>query len=184
MPGPETTYQSYGVPWANLSNTPFREYKHWVHEGGIATPLIVHWPDRIQTVDALRHQPGQLPDIMATCLEISGAAYPDEHNGTPIFPLEGTSLTPIFDDKDNDRGALIWEHEGNAAVRKGKWKLVCKYPGDWELYDMETDRTECNDLSGQFPERVKELSALYQAWADRCFVAPWSEILEGRKTEG
>ena len=81
MPGPETTYQSYGVPWANLSNTPFREYKHWVHEGGIATPLIAHWPHRIQTAGALRHQPGQLPDIMATCLEISGAAYPDEHNG-------------------------------------------------------------------------------------------------------
>ena len=97
--------------------------------------------------------------------------------------MEGTSLTPIFDDEDNDKEALVWEHEGNAAVRKGKWKLVCKYPGIWELYDMETDRTECNDLAEQFPERVVELSDLYQEWADRCFIEPWSEILERRKTE-
>ena len=183
MPGPETTYQSYGVPWANLSNTPFREYKHWVHEGGIGTPLIAHWPQQIQAAGALRHQPGQLPDIMATCLEISGASYPEEHNGVPIYPLEGTSLTPIFDGEDNDRAPLIWEHEGNAAVRKGKWKLVCKYPGDWELYDMEIDRTECNDLSQDFPELVEELSGYYGGWADRCYVEPWSDILEGRKTE-
>ena len=183
MPGPETTYQSYGVPWANLSNTPFREYKHWVHEGGIGTPLIAHWPQRIQTAGALRHQPGQLPDIMATCLEISGAAYPDEHNGGPIYPLEGTSLTPIFDGENNAKEVLVWEHEGNAAVRKGKWKLVCKYPGGWELYDMETDRTECNDLSEDFPDTVEELSALYREWANRCYVESWSEILEGRKTE-
>ena len=136
MPGPETTYQSYGVPWANLSNTPFREYKHWVHEGGIATPLIAHWPDAIKSAGELRHQPGQLPDIMATCLEVSGATYPEEHNGRPILPLEGTSLVPIFDGKDNGKAVLYWEHEGNCAVRQENWKLVCKFPGDWELYDL------------------------------------------------
>ncbi|MCZ6676996.1 MAG: arylsulfatase [Candidatus Poribacteria bacterium] len=178
MPGPETTYQSYGVPWANLSNTPFREYKHWVHEGGIATPLIVHWPDRIQTGGELRHQPGQLPDIMATCLEVSGAEYPEEYNDTPSYPLEGTSLVPIFDGEDNQKAVLYWEHEGNKAVRRGKWKLVCKYPGSWELYDIETDRTELNDLSEAQPEVVEELSRLHQAWADRCFVRPWDEVLE------
>jgi len=181
MPGPETTYQSYGVPWANLSNTPFREYKHWVHEGGIATPLIAYWPDHIKTGGQLRHQPGQLPDIMATCLEVADVEYPDEYNGNRILPLEGTSLVPIFDSKDNNKEALYWEHEGNKAVRKGKWKLVTKYPGSWELYDMATDRTELNDLSAKDQKLVKELSGLYQDWAERCFVEPWSGILDRRK---
>ena len=181
MPGPETTYQSYGVPWANLSNTPFREYKHWVHEGGIATPLIVHWPNRIKTGGELRHQPGQLPDITATCLEVAGAKYPAEYRGNQILPLEGTSLAPIFAGNDNHKEALYWEHEGNKAVRKGKWKLVTKYPGPWELYDMEKDRTEINDLSGEYPDLVKELSSLYQGWAERCLVEPWREILERRR---
>ena len=181
MPGPEITYQSYGVPWANLSNTPFREYKHWVHEGGIATPLIVHWPDCIKTSGELRYQPGQLPDIMATCLEVSGAKYPDEYNGNQILPLEGISLVPIFDGKNNDKEALYWEHEGNKAIRRGKWKLVTKYPGPWELYDMETDRTELNDLSAKCPQLIKELSGLYQNWAERCLIEPWNKILELRQ---
>ena len=181
MPGPEITYQSYGVPWANLSNTPFREYKHWVHEGGIATPLIAHWPNRIKTGGELRHQPGQLPDIMATCLEVSGAKYPGERNGSAILPLEGVSLLPIFDGKTNDKAACYWEHEGNRAVRRGQWKLVTKYPGPWELYDMETDRTECNNLSAKYPDVVQELGRLYQDWADRCVVEPWREVLELRK---
>ena len=86
MPGPETTYQSYGVPWANLSNTPFREYKHWVHEGGISTPFIAHWPERITSAGEFRHQPGQLTDVMATCLDIAGAAYPKENDAHPVYP--------------------------------------------------------------------------------------------------
>ncbi len=181
IPGEEDTYTSYGVPWANLSNTPFREYKHWVHEGGISTPLIVHWPDHIKKGGELRHQPGQLPDIMATCLEVSGAKYPAEHNGNRILPLEGTSLLPIFDGKDNNKEALLWEHEGNKAVRQGKWKLVTKHPGPWELYDMETDRTELNDQSAKHPEIVKKLSKLYKSWDERCFIEPWNKILELRK---
>ena len=181
MPGPETTYQSYGVPWANLSNTPFRLYKHWVHEGGIATPLIAHWPDAIKSAGELRHQPGQLPDIMATCLEVSGATYPEEHNGKPILPLEGTSLMPIFDGKDNGKGVLYWEHEGNCAVRQDKWKLVCKFPGDWELYDLEAERTEINDLAAKHPQKLEELAGLYRDWADRCFIYPWDKLQEHRR---
>ena len=128
LPGPEDTYQSYGVPWANLSNTPFREYKHWVHEGGIATPLIAHWPAAIDDAGALRQGPGQLTDIMATCLDVAGADYATRFNGNDIIPLEGTSPTPIFDDQPNHKESLIWEHEGNKAIRRGRWKLVCKVP--------------------------------------------------------
>ena len=188
MPGSEDTYQSYGVPWANLSNTPFREYKHWVHEGGIATPLIAHWPSAIDDRGALRHQPGQLTDIMATCLDVAGADYPTRFNGHDILPLEGTSLAPIFHDQPNHKDALIWEHEGNRAVRRGRWKLVCKYPGGWELYDIVANRTETHDLAERHPEIVAELGAIHDAWAERCGVKPWEPLLEkmtaARKTSG
>ena len=178
MPGPEYTYQSYGVPWANLSNTPFREYKHWVHEGGIATPLIAHWPSVIDDRGALRHQPGQLTDIMATCLDVAGADYPTRFNGNDIVPLEGTSLAPIFHDQPNHKDALIWEHEGNKAVRRGRWKLVCKYPGEWELYDIVANRTETQDLAERHPEIVGELGAIHDAWAERCGVKSWEHVSE------
>jgi len=177
-PGAEDTYQSYGVTWANLSNTPFREYKHWVHEGGIATPLIAHWPSVIDDGGALRHEPGQLTDIMATCLDVAGADYPTQFNGNDIVPLEGTSLLPIFHDQPNHKEALIWEHEGNKAIRRGRWKLVCKYPGDWELYDLVENRTETNDLAEEHPEIVDELGAMHDAWAERCGVKPWEQISE------
>jgi arylsulfatase A-like enzyme len=177
-PGAEDTYCSYGVPWANLSNTPFREYKHWVHEGGIGTPLIVHWPGGIAPAHSgkLRHQTGQLPDIMATFLDVAGADYPTERDGQAVQPCEGFSMQPTFDDGDPLRDVLYFEHEGNKCVRRGKWKLETKHPGDWELYDMELDRTELNDLSAQHPEIVAELSALYDAWAARCGVLPWLEV--------
>jgi arylsulfatase len=183
MPGPEDTYQSYGIPWANVSNTPFRRYKHWVHEGGISTPLIVHWPDQIGDRGVLRHQPGQLTDIMATCLEVAGAEYPETFNTVDILPLEGTSLVPIFGNENNGKEFLVWEHEGNAAVRKGRWKLVCRYPHDWELYDIEADRTELHDLAAVHPEVVAELDGIYRAWADRCEVQPWDDVI-GRRGRG
>ena len=181
MPGAENTYQSYGVAWANLSNTPFRLYKHWVHEGGIATPLIVHWPDSIEDKGSIRHQPAQLPDIMATCLDAAGIDYPKTYDGRVIKPLEGYSMAPIFGNKPNEREALYWEHEGNRAIRRGKWKLVSKYPKDWELYNMDEDRTEMNDLASKYPEVVDELANLYEKWARRCNVMPWDDLNEIRK---
>ncbi len=174
MPGPEDTYIAYGRGWANVSNTPFREYKHWVHEGGIATPLIAHWPQGITARGELRAQPGQLPDIMATCLDVAGAKYPGEFHGQPITPLEGRSLVPAFADQPVERDGLFWEHEGNRAVRVGDWKLVAKGPaGPWELYDLRADRTEMNDLAAQQADKVKQLAAQWEAWAKRAHVLPW-----------
>ena len=184
MPGPEDTYQSYGVAWANMSNAPFRLYKHWIHEGGISTPLIVHWPEGIEDKGAVRHVPGQLPDLMATVLEITGAIYPQNYKGNEILPLEGVSLTKSFDADYDRQEPLFWEHEGNAAVRVGKWKLVRNYPAAWELYDMDADRTETKDLAGVHPDRVKEMLALYEDWAKRCGVIPREKILEEMKKLG
>ncbi len=184
MPGPENTYQSYGTAWANLSNTPFRLYKHWIHEGGISTPLIAHWPNRIHDKGGLRHAPGYLPDIMATILDATGTAYPDDIDGNRVDPLEGTSLVPLFDRDGLQRPPMFWEHEGNSAMREGRWKLVRKYPGDWELYDMEADRTELNDLAARHPERVRAMAAQYDAWAARCGVIPRDQIVALMKGQG
>ncbi len=178
MPGPEDTYQSYGTAWANLSNTPFRLYKHWIHEGGIATPLIFHWPKGIRDKGGIRHSPGYLPDIMATLLDITGTPYPDQRNGEPVPPLEGISLSPVIAADRTARPPMFWEHEGNAAVRDGMWKLVRRYPGPWELYDMEQDRTELHDLAARHPDRVAAMVREYEAWAQRCGVIPREKILE------
>jgi len=178
MPGAEDTYQSYGTAWANLSNTPFRLYKHWIHEGGIATPLILHWPRGIPERGGLRHTPSYLPDIMATLLDVVRIDYPTERDGRPVPPLEGHSLRPAFDADLAERPPMFWEHEGNAAVRIGRWKLVRRYPGPWELYDMERDRTELNDLAGRHPDRVADMAARYEAWAERCGVIPRERVLE------
>ena len=181
VPGGEETYASYGVPWANVSDTPFRLYKHWVHEGGISTPFIVHWPDRIKSGGELRTQPYQLPDVMATFLDVAGVERPTARDGHKVQPAEGFTMVPTFDNGDCTRDVLYWEHEGNKACRKGKWKLVCRYPGDWELYDMEADRSEMNDLVDAHPEIVKELAELHDAWAKRCGVIPWAELGAMRK---
>jgi arylsulfatase A-like enzyme len=181
LPGAEDTYCSYGVPWANVSNTPFRYYKHWVHEGGIATPFIMHWPAGIKAGNELRHQPAQLPDVMATFLDIAGIEYPDTYDGKRIKPLEGFSMVPTLENKAHSRAVLYWEHEGNKAVRKGQWKLVSRYPGDWELYNMEEGRTEVNILAQEHPDIVRELAHAYDQWASRCEVMPWEDLIELRQ---
>ena len=130
----------------------------------------------------LHSQPAQLPDIMATFLDIAGVEYPAVYNGHVIKPAEGFSMLPTFTNEPHNRDVLYWEHEGNKAVRKGKWKLVCKYPGDWELYNMETGRTETDDVGGDHPDIVRELAELYKQWVGRCKVMPWAEILKDRKS--
>lgn len=173
MPGPADTYIGYGRGWANVSNTPFREYKHWVHEGGISTPLIAHWPEGIRRTGELERQPGHLIDLMATCVDLAKATYPERVGESDITPLEGRSLRPAFAGRTIEREALFWEHEGNRAVRVGDWKLVAKgVDGPWELYDIAADRSELIDLAGEHPERVAELAAIWQTWAERAQVLP------------
>ena len=174
MPGGPETYVAYGRDWANVSNTPFREFKHWVHEGGISTPLIAHWPAGIES-GKISHAPGQLVDIMATVLDVSGAAYPAEIDGRKITPPEGVSLRPAFAGKPLARTQpLVWEHEGNRAIREGDWKLVAKGPAaPWELYNLANDRTELHDLAAAEPERAKDLAAKWDTWAKRASVLPW-----------
>ena len=196
-----------GESWATLSNTPLRRYKHFNHEGGIATPLIAHWPARIKPVGRavpsaprdstagggvgtlrptstglLCDQPGHLVDIMATCVDVGGAKYPAEFGGHAILPMEGRSLVPAFDNQPIQRDALYWEHEGNAAIRVGDWKLVrLGRNGDWELYNLKADRTEQRDLAGTKPELTKELAAKWEAWAERAHVKPYPDAKKGRK---
>jgi len=173
MPGPATTYASYGIPWGNASNTPFRLYKHYAHEGGISTPFVVHWPNGLKKTGIV-HTIGHEIDVMPTCLEAAGVAYPTASKaGTPPPPLEGRSLMPVFAGQQIPERSLFWEHEGNSAVREGKWKLVSRFPDSWELYDMERDRAEMHDLADQYPERVKKMLADYAAWAERVGVQPW-----------
>lgn len=176
LPGAADTYHGYGRSWANVSNTPFREYKHWVHEGGISTPLIAHWPNGIPTSrhNSLESQPAHLIDLMATCVALSDAQYPVQFRGNDIHPLEGVNLTPAFSGESlNRQQPIFWEHEGNRAIRDGNWKLVSKHPQGWELFDMQQDRTEQHDVATAHPEQVQRLSHLWQAWADRVGVAEW-----------
>ncbi len=186
MPGGEDTFVGYGQGWANVSNTPFRGYKHDGFEGGISTPLIVHWPDGIQSQhrNSIVDQPTHLIDIMPTFLEVAAAEYPqtgvDPTTNQPesIQPTEGVSLTPLFrGDSIRRDQPLCFEHHGNLALRDGRWKIVSAYkkdqPTKWHLYDMQTDRTEQVDLADQHPDKLRELVDRWQAWADRVGVQKW-----------
>lgn len=178
MPGKDDDYQSYGLPWANASNTPFRRYKHWVHEGGISSPLIAHWPKGItKGKGSWVHEPSHLIDIMATCADLGQAKYPAQLDGQAITPLEGRSLRPLLAGaKTAPVRALYWEHEGNRAMREGEWKIVSQHPGDWELYNIRQDRGERNNLAAAQPDRLKSMAARWDTWAARAQVRPWAEF--------
>ena len=183
MAGPADSFTGVARGWANVSNTPFREFKHFAHEGGISTPLIAHWPKGIAPSlnGKLDHQPGHVIDLMATCLDVASIAYPKEFGGNEIQPLEGVSLNPAFQAKSLDRkDALYFDHHLNGAIRDGKWKLVRYgktgreaklYP--WELFDMEKDRSETENLAKKHPEKVNELESKWEEWAVRARVKPW-----------
>ncbi len=183
MPGPANTWVTYGVEWANVSNTPFKMYKHWTHEGGISSPLIVFWPKGISQKGMIRNQSAHLIDIMATCVDIAGISYPTNYNGNSIQPMEGKSLVGAFNNKPIKRDFIFWEHEGNRALNIGKWKIVSKTEKSkvftlkdqnaWELYNLEIDPTETKDLAIQYPEKVKQLALLWEKEAIRTKALPW-----------
>jgi arylsulfatase A-like enzyme len=171
MPGPEDTYASYGIDWAGYSNTPFRLYKSFVHEGGISTPFIVWWPSRIKP--AVTGEQGHVIDLMPTLLEMANATYPTEYKGNRIQPEEGRSLIPVLEGGKRPETTYVWEHEGNRAIRQGDWKLVSRLPGAWELYNLKSDRTETQDSSKEMPEKVTALAALYEQEAQRIGIKPF-----------
>ena len=160
-----------GRAWANLSNTPFRLYKHFVHEGGMSSPLVVHWPAGIPKAKwgTFIENFGYLPDFMPTCLELAGAEYPREFEGKSITAHSGKSLVPLIQGSDSPihTEPVFWEHEGNRALRDGKWKLVWAKDGPWELYDLVKDRTEMHDLVKEMPHRAATMQRTWESWARR-----------------
>lgn len=176
-PGGPETFMSYDLPWANASNTPFRLFKHWVHEGGISTPCVVSYPRRHER-HALRHTPLHVVDLLPTFLEAAGIEPPTEiERGDRRFAVrrpEGESfLSALGNDRYHRDRLIFWEHEGNRAVRDGDWKLVRRYPGRWEVYHIGDDRTELNDLSIREGHRLREMASAYDVWAQRCEVREW-----------
>ncbi|MDE0960571.1 MAG: arylsulfatase [Planctomycetota bacterium] len=173
LPGPEVTYQSYGLPWANASNTPFLLYKHDVHEGGISSPLIAHWPAGLEGKGVILDGPGHVIDLVSTCLDAAKATAITELKGIVMQPLEGVSLLPVLAGQPATERPIFWEHEGHRAVRLGRWKLVARHNRPWQLFDMVADRTEFHDLAGQKPQLVEALKSSYQQWAQRAQVRRW-----------
>lgn len=179
--GAENTFESYRINWANAGSTPFQQYKHFTHEGGIATPLIVHWPAGIsKNLDnQFVSEYGHVSDIMATCAEVAKASYPATFDGHRITPLQGKSLVPHFTGEKNNRGIIYWEHEANIAMRDGRWKLVAKTPEDkqldkksLELYDMETDPSEQHNLASKYPDRLISMFNSWESWAKSIHAFP------------
>jgi len=174
--GTPNSYNSFGIAGANLCDTPFRKFKMYAHEGGIATPLVAHWPDGIpETLNgSLTSDPGHVIDLLPTCLDLAGTSYPTEHSGNEVTPVAGRSLKPILTGEKFERPeGLFFEHQGNAAVRLDQWKLVRAHGDPWSLYDLDADRTELNDLAKTHPERVDRMTATWEAWAERVGVQPW-----------
>ena len=169
--GSAASHLCLGPGWSTVANTPFRRHKTWVHEGGISTPLIAHWPRGIAARGELRRNPGHVIDLVPTILDAAGGARPDRGTDggravrSPRSP--GKSLMPAFArDGSVTHDAIWWEHEGNRAIRVGDWKLVAAKGKPWELYDFAVDRTETRDLSGQQPDKVRELAGRWQRMHD------------------
>ena len=167
-PGPEGDYVSVGPAWGWAQNAPFRRYKQWTHEGGICTPLIVHWPGKVSP-GTITRQPGHIIDILPTCLELAAGNYPREFGGNMILPTEGKSLVPIlFGGERTPHEQLCWEWNGSAAIRQGRWKAVWdKLIKRWELYDLDRDRTETTDLAVGQTALVGKMATDFNRWAKR-----------------
>ena len=164
---------SYDLPWANASNTPFRLFKRWTHEGGISTPFILNWPQKIKN-PSIVHDPTHIIDIAATIYEAANATYPKEYGGNLITPLEGEGFLKVTDSANwNRRKPIFWEHEGSRAMRDGEWKLVSEVGEGWELYNMSEDRTELSNLAEKEKDRLSKMGNSYLEWMQRCGVEEW-----------
>lgn len=178
MPGGEDTYASYGIGWANVSNTPFRLYKRYTHEGGVMSPFIIHWPAGKLSGGKVNTSTFQLVNVAPTLYEALGVTYPATLNGNALEPLAGGSMLPALTSSDTEISQLWWEHIGNCAIIRGKWKLVRQYDWEWELYDLTADRNELEDLSDANPKIVAELSVEWQKLADQYGVIPFRKTVE------
>lgn len=173
-----------GMNWAGLQNTPFRSFKHFTHEGGVATPMIAHWPAGIPADrrGSLERAPGHVIDIMPTVVDLAGARYPTNVGGNAILPAEGVSLVPLLKGRTITRSKpIFWAHEGNRAVRDGRWKAVQRHGYPWQLFDMDADRTERTDLAKSQGARLATMSAAWDQWAERTFVDEWTD--DPRRTD-
>jgi len=177
-PGEEDTYGSYGRAWANVSNTPYRMYKLWTHQGGIASPFIVHWPAGELSGGAIVRAPFQLVNVMPTIIEIAGASYPKERDGVALPPLSGESMLPAWRGGLEGNPLMWWEHVGNAALIRGHWKLVRQNDWPWELYDLSKDPSELHDLADTQPDLVSDLSQEWERLAEVNGVIPFRVTLE------
>ena len=184
MPGGEDTYASYGVAWANVSNTPFRLYKRYTHEGGVMSPFIIHWPAGTLANGKVNTSTFQLVNVAPTLYDALGVTYPDNLNGSKLEPLAGGSMLPALVSAESANSQLWWEHIGNAAIIRGKWKLVRQYDWNWELYDLTTDRNELKDLASANPDLVAELTAEWEKLADQYGVIPFRKTLEIYHNQG
>jgi arylsulfatase A-like enzyme len=170
---------SYGKGWANVSNTPFSKFKTELYEGGMSTPFIAYWPGVIKSqVNKWNAVPHYLIDIMPTVLDLAGAKYPAAYKGNKIKPTQGISMKPLFmNGTGRTHDYMYWEHQNSCAVRHGKWKAVKRLKDKtWELYDLETDRTERDNIAAQFPDVVKYLDSKWQQWAETHDVLPKGEM--------
>ena len=165
MPGSEETWQSYGYGWANASNTPFRLFKQFDHEGGIRVPLIAHWPEVIREGGKLTDQTAHVIDLLPTALDAAGVAYPKEYDGRQVAPADGRSLVPVLQGRQRSpHDTLYWKFAHGRAVRQGRWKLAATDRNPWELYDIEADPIEVHDLAKKMPGKVAELAARWDSW--------------------
>lgn len=174
--GSKDSHKCLEIGWANAANTPFRENKMWIHEGGISTPFIANWPAGIKARGSISPAVSHIIDVMPTLLDIAGGKYPEKFGERALTPLEGRSLTPAFRGDGMPERTLAWEHEGNRGIRSGNWKLVASFKGPWELYDLAADRTETRNLAEVQQVRVKALADEWQQWADRVGVVPWEQL--------
>lgn len=173
-PSKAGSYWCYDVGWAHAGNTPFRWYKQNQHEGGISSPLIVHWPAGLKTKrGAITHQPGHLIDLLPTIAEVARAEYPATHDDRAVTPVQGKSLLPILRGQQRDPHDLMYfQFSNNRAIREGDWKLVSARGGRWELYDLAADRTELRDLADEHPERVERMAKRWFDFAENVDKAP------------